>query len=259
MAFARKVDNPEHRCSIRTTPDGVEAVEWYLVDTDDIRSVLLAPGLPAEDDPLDPVNYPDVLCYGLTAEEKVGAENVSEGRVGWTYVRADYATPGAGNFTQPNLYPGQKWTEIQPGERTEQLYETIDPGDPRPPPPINNGDGYAREVGLVVLLIYRCYDLTFQPDFARLNTLAKDRAFNDASITVPKLFGAGASWSIAADKAQYKGYEAYVQGKVLIVRHSVQVGLVPRIEWPFRDDAGKSTGGVGSARVYPKSSFANLW
>lgn len=256
MAFARKTDDAQHRAVIRVTPKGVEATEWYLVDTDDIRKVMDAPGIPAADDPLDPVKYPNVLCYNVVAEEKTGGDDDSTGRIGWIWLRVDYATPGAGSFTQPNLYPGQKWTEIQNAERSETVYADIN-ATSDPIIRINDGDGYAKEKGLTILVVNRCWELDHQPDFPLYNTLNRDRPFNNAPITVPKLFGAGAQWTIAPEGAQYKGFEVQVQGKVLIVRHFLQLGLSKEITWRHNKPDGSGYNVV--TQIFSTASFSGLW
>lgn len=255
--IAQRKDDASHRSLIRENGNGIEAVEWYLVNTDDCRKVLTAPGLPQVDDPFDAIAYPDVLCYGRAVETKIGGEDVSTGRVGWSWVRVDYATPGSGVFNTPNLYPGQKWTEIELSERSENIQ--VSPFDTAKPS-INNGDGLNIERGMVILVVHRCWELDHQPDFARYNTLTRDRLFNDAPITVPKVFGSGAQWTVPAEQAQYKGYETQVQGKVLIVKHFLQLGLEPLYGWfPLNPLTLAYENYKVYAKVYDKASFAGLW
>lgn len=253
---ATLIDDKDHPTRFASTANGFEGERWYLVDTDDpARAVsrIDTPAIPIYGDPWNAGEYSGCLCLRLEAERWGGRDEGT--RRGSTWVRASYSTPAEGFEVFPTE-PGKMWTEVVSGQISQTLQHGIDPGDLDP---INNGDGFNINVGVIQKIVTRNWPVDFLYDIGRLDGLTSDQSFNDAAIVLPPVLGTLHTMPYAARTVQFVGFDHQVVGRSLRIRMQLAVGLSPKVKWNKKFPDGRYGITLSEARVYNEASFSGLW
>ena len=251
------IDEPDHPLVFSSTPNGFEGERWYRVGTDDPAKAVnpaLCPGVPVYGDGWDAGDYADCKCVNVRAQRGGGREQGT--RVGFCWVRTAYSTPSE-DFQILPTEPGTKWTEVQAGQTTQTLFAGYEAG--AKDHPINNGDGYNVNVGIVSYVVTRNWPVGYLTEIDRLNTLIQKQVFNDAEVVLPPVLGTIKNITLAKGQCQLVGFTAQVVGRSLRIQYTLVVGLSRFYKWLPRLPDGKYAASAYESEVYGEADFSNLW
>lgn len=223
-----------------------DGVRFFWANTDDVTEAMLAAGLPAIDDPWDPVNLPDLKVTKIGPPAGSWGQEGATGMSGTILIPVYYKTPGI----QVLPYEiGDAWTEIASGQtsimvQTGLVWSGGEWKRDTTKPAINNGQGMQKTVGIVearVTVIYsEAVFITKKNTWAQLAT---EQAFNDGAITIPPVRYGTTRLAIESGKAQYLGFEMEAIGKGKIrVTHRLGLFGANEYKWFELDEQGKPIG-----------------
>ena len=239
-----------------------EGVRWFWADTDDVTEAMLASGLPAIDDPWDLTNLPDLKVTRVGPPAGAWGRAGASGMSGSILVPVYYKTPGITIF---KYEVGDAWTEIASGQTSIVVRAgLVDLGGgnwvpDESAPAINAGQGTQKVVGTVEARVTAVYSEAGY--HAKKNTWAQyaaEACFNSDVFTTPPIRGGTTLHSIAAEKAQYMGFEMEMIGKGKVrVTHRLSLFGSPFYVWYELDDEGVPMTGY-DPRLWPSRPFATL-
>ena len=239
-----------------------EGVRFFFADTDDVTKAMLAAGLPAIDDPWDPVDLPDLKATRVGPPAGAWGREGASGMSGTILIPVQYKTPGI------KVLPyeiGDAWTEIASGQSSVQVqtglvYSGGSWVEDTLLPAINGGQGAQKTVGNVearVIAVYSEANL-----HTKKNTWAQyatEACFNSDAFTMPPIRDGTTLFAVDPDKAQYMGFEMEMIGKGKArVTHRLSLFGAPFYRWFELDEEGMPMGAIFNARLWPSRPFAGL-
>lgn len=221
-----------------------EGVRFFFADTDDVTKAMLASGLPAIDDPWDPVNLPDLKVTRVGPPAGAWGCEGASGMSGTILIPVQYKTPGI------KILPydvGDAWTETECGQSSVQVATGLiyddGKGDFVPDtmlPAINGGNGFQKVVGVVQARVVKVYSELDYHD--KRNTWAQygtEAAFNAYDFSLPPIRDGTIEHLISAGMAQYFGYREEMVGKGKVrVTHSFNLFGKNIYAWPETAEDG---------------------
>lgn len=251
------------------TPDGWRGVQYWKANRSSVTAALGAPELPVLGDVFDGSSPAGLVLRNIRARYHGGGDNAGAGRPGWTILELQYSTPD-GNFGgAPERESGVAWREIGGGvQQVTQLFD-IDRDEVSPPPeadrPINQGDGIALDVGMIVQTVHVYMPhATFAGLEERLIALKRAQNCNDDDVTLPLLMGiAGTDREVAAGALRFHDFEVRRQrtddGLVEVIMVFIEASETHLYLENLRDENGNATGVPITRRQYKLDDLSGLW
>lgn len=247
---------------LTVTQTGQRGVRAYFVNTQNIENVLDLPvsGLPAIGDSWS-LTRPDLKVVALRPQ-RVGGQDGPEGEWGTCRVVVEYSS---GSIAILNAgKPDEKYSVLSQNSVSFTAMFGLNESDEPDltAPQINNGNGVSVDAVLPEVRVRRFYPKNQfgTIDWARLNTLSRDQALNDGTITLPAPQHIGGDWYIVSKgQARYRGY-ALVDAapNAFGIEHTMLLAPDHKSRWTSVNDQGFAVA-TREARVLPFASFANLW
>lgn len=247
-------DDNQFPASVRLEADGsLTITQTGWVNTEDPVHALSAAGMPAQNQPFDAVNYPDVLFAGATIDHVGGVPfGDAENTGGVSKVTLTWRTEGYGGTRPTTAY-----TELDVGTETFEANFAV--SGPWATKPINNGDGVSVEQGLVVAKVHVFYPETSAPiNYGRLLTLMKPNKVNNAPLSLPRILRSQTFFNMGVGQVRYKQFSVQAADNVLELIHTLVLAENHNFRWRIKDRDGNSVG-IGDAPVYAEADMTGLW
>lgn len=252
--FTLVEDGERFRPEITEEIGGYRGVRHGWIDTADITDALLnATGAPRRGDSWD-ASSPNLIVQRRSV-------TIWSGEV--SLMRVEYATPGLGDGMLE--YPaalGKPITIAVPSVSSATAIAFVDDnGVKLPGPPIAQGQGASRDIGLMderVKVAYALSNLAAVP-FARIRNLHTNNPRNRDAVTLPNYFGSGFAKPAAVDTLRYRTVEYELQADLFVVTHVLASADDHLVRYEEVDEDGNPNGTEISGHIYPSMNYAGLW
>ncbi|MFO0833650.1 MAG: hypothetical protein U0638_01665 [Phycisphaerales bacterium] len=238
-----------------------EGQRWYMVDTHDPEEAMLASGLPAHGSEWSAA-IPSLIVIKIGPPSLIVGRAGAPDRSGTMFVPVFYRTPGLA-FFQPEV--GDAWTEIASGQssivvQTGLVYAGGNWVPDTLLPAINNGQGAQKTVGVVEARVVAVYsEANYHSKKNTWAQYASEACFNSDAFTMPPVRDGSTPHSIAAEQAQYMGFEMETLGKGKVqATHRLGLFGSPYYRWFELDHDGMPIGTQFSARLWTSRPFAGI-
>lgn len=260
-------NSAEHGATGEVTEAGGTATRFWrvlLVDTDDYREALGAPGLPQPPAPYNEA-LPTLRLRRLGVDSIIGA--VRAGSDGHTYatvrVRGDYSTPSVGGSSggaipQEDRTPGKAYSRWEFNEASRNVTADVTGA------PLVNPDG--ADVLDSGLEIHITAFLTAPPSLIELNKLLKPNKINENRFNLPPLYGNGVIYVVERGSALFLAPKCdFVLGSSNQIVTQMTYRLLIAEDWreraQRRNTDGQPVGPIIEQDIYQEEEFkvALLW
>lgn len=255
----RSIGNPP---MLRRTRNGWEGSREYMVNTHDEYQATIAGGVPAYGDPWDST-LKDLTAASFETRY-IARKDDPTGTGGLTVVRVDYLEEGVnGHLPPPTL--ATKFTILNTSSETQTIWNDLDaPALPGSPPvplawPINDGQGFAKKVGVVTARVYVYFPLNQFPDMARLVRLARKKAVSTDSLVFPHILGTSVNFALSPGQVQYEGFSHQIANGFVEVVHELNLAPDFKLRWRYENADGYPEGDEMVSRIYEAEPLAGLW
>lgn len=229
---------------------------YFRVDTDDVVDAMLASGLPEPGDPFDAVRLPSCQAFEIGPAMMVKGKAASDGsRSGFCVIPVQYAT----RDLQVLPYDaGDAFTTWVNAVNATTVYFGLEAS----PLAINDGEGTSKRTGSVQAKVTKYYtEAQFNAKLPTFNEYGLLLPVNSDAFTLPPVRGFSTPYTFAyneSNRAFYLGYEQDVQGGLVVVTHTFEMGGSAKYLWSQRKSDGTVITPPKESTLYEERPFSGL-